>query len=73
VRRAVVTSLGIGRDRQLAVVDVGTGRALTARREPKLLSPMEWHQPTSTPSSVVVAGLVLLRACKRRSTRVPAA
>jgi uncharacterized protein YcbX len=37
VRRSVVTDLGLESDRQLAVVDVGTDRALTGRREPKLL------------------------------------
>jgi uncharacterized protein len=37
VRRSVVTGLGLEWDRQLAIVDVGTGRALTGRREPKLL------------------------------------
>ena len=37
VRRAVVTCLGLEWDRQLAVVDMATGRALTGRREPKLL------------------------------------
>lgn len=37
VRRSVVTSLGLEWDRQLAVVDRVTGRALTGRREPKLL------------------------------------
>ena len=37
VRRSVVTGVGLEWDRQLAVVDVGTGRALTGRREPKLL------------------------------------
>lgn len=36
-RRSVVTGLGLEWDRQLALVDVGTGRALTGRREPKLL------------------------------------
>jgi uncharacterized protein YcbX len=37
VRRSVVTSLGLEWDRQLAVVDMVTGRALTGRREPRLL------------------------------------
>jgi uncharacterized protein YcbX len=37
VRRSVVTCLGLEWDRQLAVVDTVTGRALTGRREPKLL------------------------------------
>lgn len=36
-RRSVVTGVGLEWDRQLAVVDIGTGRALTGRREPKLL------------------------------------
>ena len=36
-RRSVVTGVGLEWDRQLAVVDMGTGRALTGRREPKLL------------------------------------
>lgn len=35
--RSTVTSLGLEWDRQLAVVDMATGRALTGRREPKLL------------------------------------
>ena len=34
---AAVTGLGLVGDRQRAVVDVATGRALTARREPRLL------------------------------------
>ena len=37
VPRSLVTGLGLEWDRQLAVVDTVTGRALTARREPKLL------------------------------------
>jgi uncharacterized protein len=37
VRRSLVCDLGLEWDRQLAVVDVTTGRALTARREPTLL------------------------------------
>lgn len=37
VPRSPVTGLGLEWDRQLAVVDIVTGRALTARREPKLL------------------------------------
>lgn len=37
VRGAAVTALGLEDDRQWAVVDVATGRALTARREPRLL------------------------------------
>jgi uncharacterized protein YcbX len=37
VRRSVVTGVGLEWDRQLAVVDIDTGRALTGRREPKLL------------------------------------
>jgi uncharacterized protein YcbX len=37
VPRSAVTELGLEWDRQLAVIDVGTGRALTARREPALL------------------------------------
>ncbi len=35
--RSVVTPLGLEWDRQLAIVDVATGRALTARRERRLL------------------------------------
>ena len=37
VPRSAVTKLGLEWDRQLAIVDIGTGRALTARREPALL------------------------------------
>ena len=37
VRQSPITALGLESDRQLALVDVTTGRALTARREPKLL------------------------------------
>lgn len=37
VRRAAVTGLGLEWDRRLAIVDVGSGRPLTGRREPKLL------------------------------------
>jgi uncharacterized protein YcbX len=37
VSRSAVTTLGLESDRQLALVDAGTGRALTARREPALL------------------------------------
>ncbi len=37
VSRSVVTPLGLVWDRQLAIVDVTTGRPLTARREPALL------------------------------------
>jgi uncharacterized protein YcbX len=37
VDRSPVTHLGLAWDRQLALVDVATGRALTGRREPKLL------------------------------------
>ena len=37
VDRSPVTELGLDWDRQLALVDVATGRALTGRREPKLL------------------------------------
>jgi uncharacterized protein YcbX len=37
VPQSHVTALGLSWDRQLAVVDTATGRALTARREPKLL------------------------------------
>jgi uncharacterized protein YcbX len=37
VRHTRLTHLGLEWDRQLALVDVTTGRALTARREPKLL------------------------------------
>jgi uncharacterized protein YcbX len=37
VRSSVVTGFGLEWDRQLAVIDDATGRALTARREPKLL------------------------------------
>jgi uncharacterized protein YcbX len=37
VRRSVVGCLGLQWDRQLAVVDLVTGRALTGRREPQLL------------------------------------
>jgi uncharacterized protein len=37
VGRSAVTELGLEGDRQLALVDVATGRALTGRREPKLL------------------------------------
>ncbi len=37
VSRSVVTPLGLVWDRHLAIVDVTTGRALTARREPALL------------------------------------
>ena len=37
VPRSVVTGLGLEWDRQLAVVDTVTGRALTGRREPNLL------------------------------------
>ena len=37
VSESAVTTLGLAWDRQLAVVDVATGRALTGRREPKLL------------------------------------
>lgn len=37
VARSSVTDLGLEWDRQLAVVDTVTGRALTGRREPKLL------------------------------------
>jgi uncharacterized protein YcbX len=37
VGRSVVTCLGLEWDRQLAVVDMVSGRALTGRREPKLL------------------------------------
>jgi uncharacterized protein YcbX len=37
VPRSMVTGLGLEWDRMLAVVDTATGRALTARREPKLL------------------------------------
>ena len=37
VARTLVGDLGLAWDRQLAVVDAATGRALTARREPKLL------------------------------------
>ncbi len=36
-RQSVVTGVGLEWDRQLAVVDIGSGRALTGRREPKLL------------------------------------
>src|SRR5436190_23931223 len=38
VVEAAVTGLGLAWDRQLAIVDVGTGRALTGRREPRLLT-----------------------------------
>lgn len=37
VPESAVTGLGLAWDRQLAIVDVGTGRALTGRREPRLL------------------------------------
>ena len=37
MRWSVVTGLGLEWDRQLALIDNATGRALTARREPKLL------------------------------------
>ena len=37
VARSAVTGLGLAWDRQLALVDVATGRALTGRREPRLL------------------------------------
>ena len=37
VDRSPVAELGLTGDRQLALVDVTTGRALTGRREPKLL------------------------------------
>jgi uncharacterized protein YcbX len=37
VTESAVTGLGLAWDRQQAVVDVATGRALTGRREPKLL------------------------------------
>ncbi len=37
VTGSVVTSLGLEWDRHLAIVDVSSGRALTGRREPKLL------------------------------------
>jgi uncharacterized protein YcbX len=37
VEQSLVTGLGLEWDRQLALVDVASGRALTARREPKLL------------------------------------
>jgi uncharacterized protein len=37
VARSAVAGLGLDWDRRLALVDVTTGRALTARREPKLL------------------------------------
>ena len=37
VRRATATPLGLEWDRRLAIVDLGTGRPLTGRREPKLL------------------------------------
>ena len=37
VGRSVATCLGLEWDRQFAVVDMVTGRALTGRREPKLL------------------------------------
>lgn len=37
VPASMVTGLGLLWDRQLAVVDTATGRALTARRDPKLL------------------------------------
>jgi uncharacterized protein len=37
VPRSLVTGLGLVWDRQLAVVDIATGRPLTARREPRLL------------------------------------
>ena len=36
--QAVVTPLGLEWDRRLAIVDLTTGRVLTARREPALLS-----------------------------------
>ncbi|MDQ4036862.1 MAG: MOSC N-terminal beta barrel domain-containing protein, partial [Actinomycetota bacterium] len=51
VRRATVTGFGLAWDRQLAVVDVGSGRPLTGRREPKLLML----------SATVTDGRVLLR------------
>ncbi len=38
VGRSVVTGVGLEWDRQLAIVDIATGRALTGRREPKLLT-----------------------------------
>lgn len=37
VTESTVSGLGLAWDRQLALVDVATGRALTGRREPKLL------------------------------------
>jgi uncharacterized protein YcbX len=37
VSESALTSLGLEWDRQLALVDLATGRALTGRREPKLL------------------------------------
>jgi uncharacterized protein YcbX len=37
VHRSVVTRFGLEWDRQLAIVDMVSGRALTGRREPKLL------------------------------------
>lgn len=37
VSRSAITTLGLEWDRGLAIVDAGTGRALTARREPALL------------------------------------
>lgn len=52
VSRSAVTGLGLAWDRQLAVVDVSTGRALTGRREPKLLML----------SAVVVDGRVLIHS-----------
>ena len=39
---SLVTGLGLAWDRQLAVVDTTTGRALTGRREPKLLMLSAW-------------------------------
>jgi len=52
VQRSTVTGVGLEWDRQLAVVDVSSGRPLTARRAPKLL----------TLSAEVTDGRVLIRA-----------
>lgn len=51
LRRATVTRLGLEWDRRLAIVDLGTGRPLTGRREPKLLML----------SAIVSDGRVLIR------------
>jgi uncharacterized protein YcbX len=71
---SAVTSLGLEWDRQLALVDLTTGRALTGRREPKLLMlsarVADGRVQITSPEGVVLAGDEELSAWLGRPVRL---